>query len=195
MNAIQGARIAGARVIVALDPVEFKRTKSLEFGATHTAATLEEAVALVADLTRRGDGRRLRGDHRLRRGRLRRARLSLVGKRGRVVVTAIPHPTDMTVDMSLFDLTLYEKQVRGSLFGSSNPRRDIPVTGSAQVWPTQTRRTDHPGVHARRCQSGVRRHALGREHPRFDPLLRNVAAETLGDGLAALTSQGIRHGR
>ncbi len=52
--------------------------------------------------------------------------LSLVGKRGRVVMTAIPHPTDTSVDMSLFDLTLYEKQVRGSLFGSSNPRRDIP---------------------------------------------------------------------
>ena len=52
--------------------------------------------------------------------------LSLVGKRGRVVMTAIPHPTDTCVDMSLFDLTLYEKQVRGSLFGSSNPRRDIP---------------------------------------------------------------------
>lgn len=52
--------------------------------------------------------------------------LSLVGKRGRVAMTAIPHPTDMQVDMSLFDLTLYEKQVRGSLFGSSNPRRDIP---------------------------------------------------------------------
>jgi Zn-dependent alcohol dehydrogenase len=30
------------------------------------------------------------------------------------------------VDMSLFDLTLYEKQLRGSLFGSSNPRHDIP---------------------------------------------------------------------
>ncbi|MCV7223885.1 alcohol dehydrogenase [Mycolicibacterium elephantis] len=27
--------------------------------------------------------------------------------------------------MSLFDLTLYEKQVRGCLFGSSNPRLDI----------------------------------------------------------------------
>ena len=52
--------------------------------------------------------------------------LSLVGKRGRVVMTAIPHPTDTSVDMSLFDLTLYEKQVRGSLFGSSNPRVDIP---------------------------------------------------------------------
>jgi S-(hydroxymethyl)glutathione dehydrogenase/alcohol dehydrogenase len=52
MNAVQGARIAGARVIVALDPIEYKRTRSLEFGATHTAATVEEAQALVADLTR-----------------------------------------------------------------------------------------------------------------------------------------------
>ena len=51
--------------------------------------------------------------------------LSLVGKRGRVVMTAIPHPTDTTVEMSLFDLTLYEKQLRGCLFGSSNPRTDI----------------------------------------------------------------------
>jgi Zn-dependent alcohol dehydrogenase len=48
-----------------------------------------------------------------------------VGKRGRVVMTAIPHPADMSVAMLLFDLTLYEKEVRGSLFGSSNPRRDI----------------------------------------------------------------------
>ena len=51
--------------------------------------------------------------------------LSLVGKRGRVVMTAVPHPTDTRVDMSLFDLTLFEKQFRGSLFGSSNPHNDI----------------------------------------------------------------------
>ena len=51
--------------------------------------------------------------------------LSLVGKRGRVVMTAIAHPTETQVEMSLLDLTLFEKQVRGSLFGSSNPRADI----------------------------------------------------------------------
>jgi S-(hydroxymethyl)glutathione dehydrogenase/alcohol dehydrogenase len=51
--------------------------------------------------------------------------LSLVGKRGRVVVTAIGRAADKAVDMSLFELTLWEKQVRGSLFGSSNPRTDI----------------------------------------------------------------------
>ncbi|MEE6176027.1 NDMA-dependent alcohol dehydrogenase [Mycobacterium sp. 050134] len=126
VNAVQGARIAGARFIVALDPVQYKRCRSLEFGATHTAATVDEAQALIADLTR---GRMAdvcvvstdsaEGAHVAQA-------LSLVGKRGRVVMTAIPHPTDTRVDMSLFDLTLYEKQVRGSLFGSSNPRHDIP---------------------------------------------------------------------
>ena len=51
--------------------------------------------------------------------------LSLVGKRGRVVITAVPHPTDTTVNMSLSDLLFYEKQLCGSVFGSSNPRHDI----------------------------------------------------------------------
>ena len=51
--------------------------------------------------------------------------LSLIGKRGRVVVTALGHPADTSVEMSLLDLTLFEKQVRGSLFGSSNPRTDV----------------------------------------------------------------------
>ena len=51
--------------------------------------------------------------------------LSLVGKRGKVVMTAVPHPTDATVDLSLVDMTFYEKQLRGSLFGSSSPRDDI----------------------------------------------------------------------
>lgn len=126
MNAIQGARIAGARVIVALDPVEYKRTRSLEFGATHTAATVEEAQAMITDLTRGAMADVCVVSTDSAEGAYVEQGLSLVGKRGRVVMTAIPHPTDTSVDMSLFDLTLYEKQVRGSLFGSSNPRVDIP---------------------------------------------------------------------
>ncbi len=34
-NAIQGAKLAGAKQIWAIDPVEFKREKAMEFGATH----------------------------------------------------------------------------------------------------------------------------------------------------------------
>lgn len=51
MNAVQGARIAGALTIVAVDPVAFKREQATQFGATHTAATTDEAWALVSDLT------------------------------------------------------------------------------------------------------------------------------------------------
>ena len=46
-NAIQGARLAGAKQIRAIDPVEFKREKAMEFGATHTAASIEEALAAI----------------------------------------------------------------------------------------------------------------------------------------------------
>lgn len=125
INAVQAARIVGARHIVALDPVEYKRTRAMEFGATHTAATLEEAAALVIGLTRgqKADVCVVTTD--VAEGAYVGQALSLVGKRGRVVMTAMAHPNDKQVNLSLVDLTLFEKQVRGSLFGSSNPRSDI----------------------------------------------------------------------
>ena len=51
MNAVQGARIAGAKHIVAIDPVEFKREQAMEFGATHTFASMAEAVEPLNQLT------------------------------------------------------------------------------------------------------------------------------------------------
>ena len=47
MNAIQGAAMAGARAVIALDPVEFKREQAPVFGATHTAATVEECQGIA----------------------------------------------------------------------------------------------------------------------------------------------------
>lgn len=137
VNAVQGARIAGARNIIALDPVEYKRSRAKEFGATHVAASVPEALELITELThgRLADVCVVTVD--VAEGSYVAQALSLVGKRGRVVMTAIPHPTDVTVGMSLFELTLYEKQVRGSLFGSSNPRDDIhhllELYGSGQL--------------------------------------------------------------
>ncbi|MEO3788474.1 NDMA-dependent alcohol dehydrogenase [Actinocorallia sp. B10E7] len=125
VNAVQGARIAGARHIIAVDPVEFKRDKAREFGATHTAASADDAWELVSELTwgRLADVCVLTTD--VAEGEYVGQALSLVGKGGRVVVTAVGHPESMTVNASLFELTLYEKQIRGSLFGSSNPQHDI----------------------------------------------------------------------
>jgi NDMA-dependent alcohol dehydrogenase len=126
ISAVQAARIAGARNTIAIDPVEFKRDQSLRFGATHVAASVDEALPLVIELTRgeKADVCVIATD--VGRGSYIAQALSLVGKRGRVVQAAVAPATDTTVDMSLFDLFSFEKQVRGCLFGSSNPRNDIP---------------------------------------------------------------------
>lgn len=126
INAVQGAKNAGARNIVAVDPVAFKRSKAEEFGATHMVENMEQAWHVVSQLTRGqlADACVITTD--VAEGSYVGEALAVVGKRGRVVVTAIGHPDDTTIDTSLFELTLYEKTIRGALFGSSNPRHDIP---------------------------------------------------------------------
>jgi S-(hydroxymethyl)glutathione dehydrogenase/alcohol dehydrogenase len=126
INAVQAAKIAGARIVVAIDPVEYKRDRSREFGATHVAASVDEAAPLITDLTHGELANVCVITTDVGRGPYIAQALSLVGKRGRVVQTAVAPATDTSVDMSLFDLFLFEKQVRGCLFGSSNPRHDIP---------------------------------------------------------------------
>ena len=51
INAVQGARHAGAANIVAVDPLAIKREKAEELGATHSAASGPEAQDLVTKLT------------------------------------------------------------------------------------------------------------------------------------------------
>ena len=51
MNAVQGAKAAGAKHIVAVDPNEFKREIAPTFGATHTALDAGAAVELVKEIT------------------------------------------------------------------------------------------------------------------------------------------------
>ncbi len=41
-------------------------------------------------------------------------------------MTAIAPFSQSQVTLSLFELTLWQKEVRGSLFGGGNPRVDIP---------------------------------------------------------------------
>src|SRR3954451_5414460 len=50
-NAVQGAAHAGATTVIAVDPVEFKREKASEFGATHTFAAIDEAADFARSLT------------------------------------------------------------------------------------------------------------------------------------------------
>lgn len=124
--AVQGARLAGARTITVIDPSEFKRAEAVKMGATHTAADWNEAKAVVAEATwNRGADRFICamgvGD-----GQMVGLALAMTAKRGRLVVTNIHPMLEREIRANFMDLTLTEKQIVGSLYGSGNPRADIP---------------------------------------------------------------------
>ena len=52
INSVQGAALAGARNVVAIDPVAMKRETAEQLGATHSCATAGEAAMLIHELTR-----------------------------------------------------------------------------------------------------------------------------------------------
>ena len=125
-NAIQGARMAGARVITAIDPVPFKQEMAKTFGATHTFSSMDEAMGAQGEVTwGRGYDKVIMtmgvGDAESV-GKA----FWLGGKRAKIVITNL-HPTsEMTLQVPATLLTLFEKSIVGSLFGSANIRKDIP---------------------------------------------------------------------
>ena len=125
INAVQGAKHAGAKNVVVVDPLEFKRETALSLGATHAFADAAAAQAAVVEMTR-GQG----ADEALITvgvvdEEVISAAFDVVGKGGVVVVTGLADPAKLTVHVSGGVLTLFEKTIKGSLFGSGNPQRDI----------------------------------------------------------------------
>jgi len=125
-SAVQGARLAGAETIVAIDPVEFKRQKAKEFGAHVTFASMTEALEPLRELTRGLMANKVIMAMGVGRGDIFNQALDLTAKLGRVVVTNIHPYAETQVTMSMSMVTGWEKQIVGSLFGSANPRVDIP---------------------------------------------------------------------
>jgi len=126
ISAIQGAKLAGAELIFAVDPVSFKRDEALKFGATHVAASIEEATPLVNEVTWGKNADKVIMTMGVGDGTLIESVMQLTAKRGRVVVTNIHPMAETTVNLSLTWLTLFEKQLVGTVFGSANIRYDIP---------------------------------------------------------------------
>lgn len=126
MNAIQGSAAAGARRVVVIEPVAEKRSWAMTFGATHTFADVESARAQLPDLTwgLMAEKAIVTVD-RLAPSMVKEA-LDLVGKNGRVVLTAVGSSEDVDVRLNLTEMTFYQKSIRGANFGGSNPRFEIP---------------------------------------------------------------------
>jgi S-(hydroxymethyl)glutathione dehydrogenase/alcohol dehydrogenase len=125
INAVQGAVSAGCKYVVVVDPVEMKRDAAMKMGATHAFATAEEAAKKVSELTwGQGAAAAL-----ILVGTVDKEVVSnataIIGKGGRVVITGLANPAELTVQVSGTDLTLNQKTIMGTLFGSMNPQYDI----------------------------------------------------------------------
>jgi alcohol dehydrogenase (nicotinoprotein) len=126
INAVQGARLAGARNVVAIDPVAFKREMACKLGATHSAATAEEARPLITELTRGVGADKAIVTVGVVDSQVVTDAFKAIRKGGTVVVTGLAHPAKNTIELSGAILTTYEKRIQGSLFGSGDPFHDIP---------------------------------------------------------------------
>jgi S-(hydroxymethyl)glutathione dehydrogenase/alcohol dehydrogenase len=126
MNAVQGAAAAGAKRVMVIDPVAKKREWAMDMGATHTFANIEEATPAINELTwgRMAEKTIITvGDI---QGEDVAAALSVTGKGGRAVVTGMGNAMNIDVKLSLFDLTLMQKDLQGAIFGGLAPRAAIP---------------------------------------------------------------------
>jgi len=122
-NTVQGARYAGAKNVVVVDPVPFKREMAKVFGATHTFADAAEAHDFVVETTW-GE----LADHAIitvgvLHDEVIANAIQVVGKSGQVTITAVGNgsieaPAGMFIG--------YQRRVQGAIFGGCNPLYDVP---------------------------------------------------------------------
>jgi S-(hydroxymethyl)glutathione dehydrogenase/alcohol dehydrogenase len=118
--AIQGARVAGAAIIVAVDLVESKLKDGERFGATHSCHP-DDLGALKAELT--GDG----FDYAFEAIGLpvtMRAAYDAVRRGGTACIIGVGG-MDKEVTFNAFELFYAEKNLRGSYYGSADVRSDF----------------------------------------------------------------------
>jgi alcohol dehydrogenase (nicotinoprotein) len=126
INAVQGARYAGATTVVAIDPNPFKLEMASRLGATHTATTVDEAQDILfarthgqmADLAVITVG--------VLEPQTTVDAVGLIGKAGRVVVTSVSRADEKSISLTGSPMVGWHKRIQGSLAGGSNPIFEMP---------------------------------------------------------------------
>jgi alcohol dehydrogenase len=121
LASVMAARVASAWPIVAVDPVEAKRTLALELGATHAFAP-EEAEKAVKDLTGGGVDVAFEaaGVPAVLEAAFRAPR-----RGGTTVAMGLPHPS-RTLTLPALPFAGEGRTLAGSYMGSAAPQRDVP---------------------------------------------------------------------
>ena len=123
VNVLQGARLAGATTIVAVDVKAAALDFARKFGATHTVnARTENAVERVKAIT--GGGAQWAFEA-FGGGATTRMAIDMLRKRGTAVIVGIAPIGDDAVIEPLV-ITRMEKTIRGCYYGSARSRQDMP---------------------------------------------------------------------
>jgi S-(hydroxymethyl)glutathione dehydrogenase/alcohol dehydrogenase len=122
-NAVAAARFLGASWLLAVDPLDARRDLAMQLGADAAVPDVGEAAAAVDSATSGRGADAVIMAMSVGDGRLIADALPLLGKRGRLVVVNVHPETERSVSLSMRDLQLYEKQIRGCLSGSWHGRR------------------------------------------------------------------------
>ncbi len=124
LNTIQGCKIAGAAMIIAVDTMDSKLAMAREFGATHTltAKTEADVVKSIKKLT--GGGADY-GFECIGLGETVAQTYRAIRKGGKAVVIGVARPSD-SCSIRTLTLPFEEKVLTGSMFGSTRPQEDFP---------------------------------------------------------------------
>jgi S-(hydroxymethyl)glutathione dehydrogenase/alcohol dehydrogenase len=142
LSVIQGARIAGAERIVAIDTLEPKLEMAKKFGATDGLIAGEEVVKALKKMTGGGPDYAFEC---VGSGELAATAYRAVRRGGMAVVVGVAKPSDSTAVRTM-TLPFEEKTLTGSYFGSCVPRVDFPrmlalyLAGRLQLEELITRR-------------------------------------------------------
>jgi len=122
LSVIQGARIAGAEKIIAIDTLEPKLEMAKKFGATDTILYGEDPTKALKKLTGGGPDYAFEC---VGSGELAGAAYRAIRRGGLAVVVGVAKPSDST-SVRTMTLPFEEKTLTGSYFGSCVPRVDFP---------------------------------------------------------------------
>ena len=125
--AIQGARHAGARAVIAIDTNQSKIDRALKIGATHgCTTTLDAAFNILPDLTWGKNCDVVVITVGEPTSEIIEEARSITAKGGTVVAAALGRWDMSSVDLNLFMFSMMNQQLLGTVFGSEAPRIQIP---------------------------------------------------------------------
>jgi alcohol dehydrogenase (nicotinoprotein) len=126
INAVQGARLSGAKYVIAVDPEPRRRQLALELGATHWAENGAQALELVQELTFGVGADKGIVTVGMIHAEVVEEAFNTLSKGATLVIIAAGDMAEQSIQLRGGELVFYRKTVRGSIFGDCNPTYDIP---------------------------------------------------------------------